>query len=226
MMRFSAVILAFLTVGANAFLKKVSYANTQGKTAASSNFLLRMGGNLMDNLVYDPNAEPDDAFGRPPDVLPTVPSNINFGEIERNVEYDLWVVGSGTLGELIVKKWREIDPSAKIIAETKSTQRHDVLKSLGAQPRLRETRQSDNDFLKTKTVIIALPPSAADDYQAEVHEASLLWAGSTCGGCLVYTSSVGVYGPSYGNTVNEEFRVDTRSKSSTRCAIFFHIMPY
>jgi hypothetical protein len=53
---------------------------------------------------------------------------------------DLWIVGAGTLGELIAKEWRKEYPSASIIAETLSPQRHQLLRSLGAQPILRSER--------------------------------------------------------------------------------------
>jgi D-arabinose 1-dehydrogenase-like Zn-dependent alcohol dehydrogenase len=53
---------------------------------------------------------------------------------------DLWIVGAGTLGELIVKEWMKENPSASIIAETLSPQRHQVLRNLGAQPILRSER--------------------------------------------------------------------------------------
>lgn len=53
---------------------------------------------------------------------------------------DLWIVGAGTLGELIAKEWKKEYPSASIIAETLSPRRHPLLRDLGTQPILRSER--------------------------------------------------------------------------------------
>jgi hypothetical protein len=160
---------------------------------------------------------PEDAVCRAPDPLPRVSSSINFAEVEVNIKYDLWVVGSGTLGEYILKQWKSKYPLSNIIAETKSNSRHDSIKSIGetVMTRLREDR-NDLDYRSAKNVIICLPPSSAEEYSDEVHAATTLWAGRSSGGNLVFTSSLGVYGESNGNIVTESFRIDTRSKISTK----------
>ena len=43
----------------------------------------------------------------------------------------------------------------------------------------------------------------------------IILKGPLGGGSMTLTSSIGVYGDSNGNTVNELFRLDTRSKRST-----------
>jgi hypothetical protein len=53
---------------------------------------------------------------------------------------DLWIVGAGTLGELIAKEWKLKYPSDTVIAETLSPQRHQSLRAIGAQPILRSER--------------------------------------------------------------------------------------
>lgn len=160
---------------------------------------------------------PEDAVCRAPDPLPSVSSSINFVEVEVDVKYDLWVVGSGTLGEYILKQWKLKYPQSNIIAETKGSNRHDSIKSIGKTviTRLREDR-NDLDDRSAKNVIICLPPSSAEEYSDEVHAATRLWAGKSSGGNLVFTSSLGVYGESNGNIVTESFRIDTRSKISTK----------
>ena len=163
----------------------------------------------------DSNDLPEDAVGAAPSILPKVSSKINFGEVDINIKYDLWIVGCGTLGEFILKEWKQKHPSSKVIAETKTLNRHELIKSLDVIPRLRENRTDIDDY-SAKNVIICLPPSSSEDYAEEVHTASRLWAGVKGGGNLVFTSSLGVYGESNGNTVTESFRIDTRSKVSTK----------
>ena len=47
-------------------------------------------------------------------------SKVNYGdETPKNFKYDLWIVGSGTLGTHVAKLWRAKYPEAKIIAETR-----------------------------------------------------------------------------------------------------------
>lgn len=167
-----------------------------------------------DDDLGDPS-EIEDAFGMPVPPLPSVSSKINYGEETPNILYDLWVIGSGTLGELIVKRWKELYPDAKIIAETKTDKRHDSYLDMDVLPRLREIRSSE-DIRAAKNVVICLPPSSSEDYVTEVSDGVSVWAGPSGGGSLLYTSSIGVYGESNGNTITESFRVDTRSKSSTK----------
>lgn len=180
-------------------------------TSSTENGLIIPG----DNNYDDSNELPEDAVGAAPTVLPKVSSKINFGEVDINIKYDLWIVGSGTLGEFILKEWKQKYPTSNVIAETKTINRHDLIKSLDIIPRLRENRSEIDDY-SAKNVIICLPPSSCEEYADEVHSASRLWAGVKGGGNLVFTSSLGVYGESNGNTVTESFRIDTRSKTSTK----------
>ena len=106
-------------------------------------------------------------------------------------------------------------PKSNIIGETKSINRHDEFKSLGIEPKLRDDR-SINDEGSAKNLLICIPPSAATLYDEELNESIRLWAGSASGGKLVFTSSIGIYGESNGNTVTETFRVDSRSSRSTK----------
>ena len=48
----------------------------------------------------DDNKRPDDDIMAPVGPLPSVSSRINFAkeEISKNLKYDLWIVGCGTLG--------------------------------------------------------------------------------------------------------------------------------
>jgi hypothetical protein len=111
------------------------------------------------------------------------------------------VVGSGTLG---------------LLAETRTDSRHAELISLGATPRLRSDR-TEADLASARYVLISLPPSAnKEDYVGEVSDASRIWAGPLGQGHMAFTSSSVVYGESNGNTVDETFRLDTRSERSTK----------
>jgi hypothetical protein len=170
----------------------------------------------------------DDAINAPIGPMPTASSKTNFAEEDVVPKYDLWVVGAGTLGEEIIKEWKRLHPSDSVVAETKSANRHSRLESYGATPKLREARTEDDDRT-AKTVIIAIPPSATSEkriktgysyngYVEELSDATRLWAGPAGGGSLLFTSSIGVYGDA-ANVVNEDFRVDSRSQKSLRCAL-------
>lgn len=175
----------------------------------------------------DENSGPElveDAVNAPVGPMPTVSSKINFPKEKLTIKHDLWICGAGTIGEDIVKAWKgrkENDKSLSIIAETRSDKRHETLSSLGATPRLRESRSTD-DLKTAKNVIIAIPPSAGKtgyDYKSgyidELSEATRLWAGPEGGGSLVFTSSVGVYGDLIAK-VTEKSQVDSRSQKATK----------
>ena len=160
----------------------------------------------------------EDTFGAAAGPLPSVSSKINFAEKTLNIKYDLWIVGAGVLSESLIKDWIRRFPNAKIAAETKSTKRHEMLSGLGCEPKLRDQRVSADSY-SAKHVVIALPPSACkekNEYYEELSEACRLWAGSKGGGGIVFTSSIGVYGESIGNIVNEDFRLDSSTSRTTR----------
>lgn len=62
-------------------------------------------------------------------------------------------------------------------------------------------------------MLICIPPSGSQNYEDELSTGFRIWAGPQFGN-LVFTSSTVVYGDSFGNTVNEKFRLDTRSSRS------------
>jgi hypothetical protein len=173
--------------------------------------LLVTGGDEPD----ENSGEIEDRFGAPVGPLPAVSSKVNWAEIVPNVVHDLWIVGCGTLGTLAAREWKSRFPESKVIAETNSESRHKELSSLGVTPRLRSQR-SQEDLTSARYVLITLPPSSSEQYEEEIGDACQLWAGPYGQGHLAFTSSTAVYGDSFGNTVDEVFRVDTRSKRSTR----------
>lgn len=158
----------------------------------------------------------DDIIGAAVPVLPTVSSTHNMKPVEKpkEIPYDLWVVGAGTLGELVCKSYKSQNPSAVVIAETATPSRHEQLRSYGVEPRLRSER-TEKEAKLAKNVVICIPPSANKDYVGEVNDAIRLWCGPVGEGNLIFTSSVAVYGDSNGNIVDENFRLDTRSNRST-----------
>lgn len=157
----------------------------------------------------------DDAFGAPVGPLPGVSSRINFGDqTPTNIQHDLWVVGAGTLGIIAAQKWKNMFPSASVVAESKSDRRHSQSLALGIHPRLRNDRTA-SDEQSAKNLLVCLPPSSSTDYVGEINLACRLWAGPLGNGKMVFTSSTAVYGESFGNIVNEKFRLDTRSQRST-----------
>jgi hypothetical protein len=159
----------------------------------------------------------EDAFGAPVGPLPISSSKVNWGDqTPKDIRYDMWIVGAGTLGREVVKLYKEKYPLAKIVSETATNSSHEYLQSLGAIPRLRNER-SDEELFKSKNVLICIPPSAkGDDYITEISLACGLWAGPLGGGQLVFTSSTAVYGDAFGFIVNEKFRVDTRTSRASK----------
>lgn len=166
------------------------------------------------------NQLPDDAFGASVGPLPSVSSKINYGEeeIDETKLCDLWIVGCGTLGKLAAKQYKLVNPAASIIGETHTDKSHTELSAMQVFPRKREDRDDDTDYLVARNVLVCIPPSSSfnnEAYEQELYGAYRMWAGPDYGN-FVFTSSTAVYGDSYGNTVNEEFRLDTRSLRAAR----------
>jgi hypothetical protein len=157
----------------------------------------------------------DDIIGLAPGILPAASPRTNFASHNPSINHDVWIVGAGTLGELVIRGLRSESTAFKIIGETKTSEEKRAVTDLGAEHRVRDARTREDEG-SARNVVICLPPSCAKDYTEEVHAATRLWAGPQGGGNLVFTSSIGVYGESSGNVVDETFRVDTRSASATR----------
>lgn len=120
------------------------------------------------------------------------------------------------MGMLAIKEWKAKFPASSIVAETRTDSRHAELLSMGVTPKLRSDRTDDNR-MTARYVLISLPPSSnKEDYVGEVSDACRLWAGPLGQGHMAFTSSSVVYGDSNGNTVDETFRLDTRSERSMK----------
>ena len=73
--------------------------NNNYYSPSNTRFPLRMS-SLIDPSEFE-ERDAEDRIGAPVGPLPSVPSTVNFGDYTpQNVKYDLWVVGSGTLGKL------------------------------------------------------------------------------------------------------------------------------
>lgn len=137
--------------------------------------------------------------------------------------HDLWIVGAGSLGGLVAQQWIRRHPHATVIAETATTARHDILRQIGAIPRLRECR-SPADIHSASHVLICIPPSAAPPGQlAPELEAAcslLVSSNSTADfsprGLVLYTSSTAVYGDKIEGDVNEQSELDLSSARASR----------
>jgi Zn-dependent alcohol dehydrogenase len=193
----SLFVLSLLCAGSLAFF--FPWHSKIALTTASSN---------MDDAAAD-------IIGLAPGVLSAASPETNLAHHNPKISHDVWIVGAGTLGELVIKGLRSKSAACRIIGETKSSVDMSAITNLGAEHRARDARTSIDEG-SAKNVVICLPPSCAKDYAEEVHAATRLWAGPQGGGNLVFTSSIGVYGESSGNIVDEAFRVDTRSASATR----------
>ena len=138
-------------------------------------------------------------------------------ECDTALKYDVWVVGCGTLGTEIIKQLRSTPSTGrtlKIVAETKSVTRKECIENLGVEHRLRDSRSAE-ELRSARTVIICLPPSCSSSYDEEVEQATTLWKGKGCGGNLIFTSSIGVYGDA-DVIVTESSPVNRNSASAVR----------
>ncbi len=70
---------------------------------------------------------------------------------------------------------------------------------------------SDSDRGCARNVVICIPPSTSlsgENYEREVQQGMLLWAGEGCGGRAVFTSAISVYGEASSRRVQENSPVD------------------
>ena len=169
-------LLALTTDVTLAFsLKSIIFGSANSGSSLDSNNRGHYHNTL--SMSSNPYEDVDDAIGAPVGPLPSVSSKINWGDqTPQNICHDLWVVGSGTLGMLALKEWMSLYPESKVIAETKTETRHAELIRLGVTPRLRSQRTDDDD-MTARYLLLCIPPSAADDYKAEIDKATRLWAG-------------------------------------------------
>jgi hypothetical protein len=144
------------------------------------------------------------------------------GSESSSIKDDLYIVGCGTLGKLIAKKWLEKFPSAYVVGETSGKYSHEELTQLGIHPTTREDRFTflSQHVVKEKekgdhhanrkfaNVVFCVPPSkfSGDQYGLEVeqaihdcwqedeeeHDDTTLTKRRGRGG-FVFTSSGGVY---------------------------------
>lgn len=161
--------------------------------------------------IEDDNDLQDDVLGAPVGPLPSVSSRINYDKMEMKPTVDLWIVGAGTLGMQAAQQWRALYPDSVVVAETASVAKHEELKRWST-PKLRSERDGNLAYC-ARNVLVCIPPSASQDYEEELASSFRLWSGPSLGN-LVFTSSTVVYGDSFGNTVNEKFRLDSRNSRS------------
>lgn len=108
----------------------------------------------------------------------------------------LLVVGAGVLGRLAAAEWRRArGPAARVVAQTRTTDRHGELAALGLEP-VTETSET------FPYVLLCAPPSGAPDgaYAGVARRAAERWGGE---GGLVFTSSSAVYAEDDGGEVAE-----------------------
>jgi len=99
---------------------------------------------------------------------------------------DLLIVGAGTLGMRLIEEYKEQYPSARIVACTNTTKRHDDLAALGAEPVLSlPVRAFPN------VVFLATPN--AKDYVELCKQSLKAWEGPAEGGSFIMSSSIGVF---------------------------------
>jgi nucleoside-diphosphate-sugar epimerase len=108
----------------------------------------------------------------------------------------------------VVSLWRSAFVGSTVLAETRSLTRHAELAAMGATVRLR----GEEDPPPTANVLVALPPSAVEDYTREVERAVSLWSEA---GRLVLVSSTAVYAEEEGGICTERSPL-ARSPRATR----------
>ena len=143
------------------------------------------------------------------------PPKLEMSETCTQPKHDLWIVGGGHLGGLIAQEWLRRHPASSVVAETMSSERHDVLRKAGVLPRLRKWRGS-LDAHSAANVIVCIPPSSGyDSLTTEIKSAfELLSSGAT--NVLVYTSSTVVYGNCVEGEVTEETPLNLDSERAIR----------
>jgi hypothetical protein len=152
--------------------------------------------------------------GRSVNVRPDVIRDTSRGLMP--ARYDLWVVGAGTLGQEVLSQLDIRNSELKVAAENHDESRNIAITDYGAEHKLRHQR-SAADYGCARNVVICIPPSV-DNYIEEIRAATLLWAGADWKGCLIYTSSIGIYGDASG-TIDEESHIDARSPAAAKYAL-------
>ena len=109
----------------------------------------------------------------------------------------LLIVGPGVLGSFAGTLWLEKYGAGTVVGQTNTTSSHESLKSLGIQPRTKDSATNT----KFSHVLFAAPPSGSADYPAEIQAALDLWDGS---GAFVFTSSAAVYAVEDGSACDED----------------------
>eukprot|EP00741_Cyanophora_paradoxa_P004912 tig00000849_g4766.t1 len=123
---------------------------------------------------------------------------------------DILIVGAGVLGSRVGRIWAQRHASASVAAETRTTKSHSALSELGLKPRARESLSAEDAAKRFPYVIFCAPPSMApegEDYVKEAQRAASLWDGT---GCLLFTSSSGVYPQEDGTYTEESATVDPK----------------
>ena len=119
--------------------------------------------------------------------------------------------GGGVLGRLIIQKWKDEFPQARIVAQTKSTNNHDELQStLGCETRVTPGAIVTSNQEKFPFVVFCAPPSKTDDYADEVDRAGQMWDAT---GTMLFTGSTGVYEDTNGEEVDEDGDVKSVKKA-------------
>ncbi len=112
-------------------------------------------------------------------------------------EKKLLIVGPGVLGSCLGKCWIDEYGSGTVVGQTKTTTHHDMLNSIGIEPRLAEEASAGETF---PYVAYCAPPSGSEDYPGDVAKALSYWDGT---GNFIFTSSAGVYNINDGSPCNE-----------------------
>lgn len=102
---------------------------------------------------------------------------------------DLLIVGAGVLGRLVAAEWQKLHPAATVTGETRTTDHHDELLSLGIKPALCGSTNP-----APPNVIYCAPPSGSTDYAQAVSD--VVQRAKESHSRMVFTSSTSVYGNS------------------------------
>lgn len=118
---------------------------------------------------------------------------------------ELLIVGPGVLGSYLGKLWIDTHGAETVVGQTNTTTNHNVLKSIGISPRIRDDAQGFKAGQSFANVAYCAPPSGSEDYPGDIAKALSYWDGS---GNFIFTSSAGVYGTSDGSDCNESSPVN------------------
>ncbi|MGB1606682.1 MAG: hypothetical protein ACPIOQ_78865 [Promethearchaeia archaeon] len=129
---------------------------------------------------------------------------------------DLLIIGAGTLGERLTKQYKAQYPTARVVACTNTTKRHDTLRALGAEPTL---SVPSTPFPNVAYFVTPNAKNFLELCQQGLHA----WQGPGDDGSFLFSSSVGVFAKNVpeGTRISETHATNASASSFSRTLVCF-----